>query len=225
MKILTVSASPYLLTNLGRINSSILQFLKLKNLDIQTACWHLNTNFYLPSEIDGKFKYELENSNIICDLYPFNNNPQKAAPELYNIVKEVNPDILLSIGDCSDIGFIYALKSMDPNMFKWVNITTIDALPINENLINIFDYIDHSIFINEEIYQNLFNKIPCESSYLSFGPNPIFGPKRIPNNEFNVITNAKNSQISNLAGILKAFKDFININSETKTSKLYLNTK
>ena len=77
MKILTVSASPYLLTKLGKLNRSILR--SFPDDEVGSAVWHHDPTYFMP-EVDEneipRFYYE-EDDKKICELSPSPPLPMK----------------------------------------------------------------------------------------------------------------------------------------------------
>lgn len=203
MRILTVGASPYLFTKLSRINSDLLCYFKENNEDVASACWHLNFNWYLPE--DDKYYYEKDN-NKICRLYPISYSFKDSSSQLYDVVKDFKPDVVVSIGDLTDIGYIYSLKLIDPNIFKWVSIFTIDSTPVNEEFKDVFEMVDVAISVNKFGQKEISNFLN-DVKYIPYGPNEKF--KKINcNKNILVINNSKNSQTTNIPAVIEAMSDF-----------------
>jgi glycosyltransferase involved in cell wall biosynthesis len=149
MKILTVSASPYLSTKLGKINSYVLECLsEMPDVEVSSAVWHHDISWYSASE-DGQFFFE-KNDKKICRIYPFINRVDMSSPQVYEIMKKAQPDVVISIGDYHETDFIFAIKSLHPTLFKWINILTIDAVPINDSRKDSFQYMDYILSSTKE---------------------------------------------------------------------------
>ena len=214
MKILTVSASPYLLTKLGRMNSCILRRLNESGMEVASAVWHHDVSYFLPRD-DGKYEFE-KDGKIICPLYPFHNYPEKNAPAVYDIIKDFNPDIVISVGDYTDVDFIFSIKALMPFSFKWINVLTIDSMPINERRKEAFEFIDVVIVTNKMAFEEVKNISKVETILSYFGPDhnvfkkceKIFPEK----DKLRVINCAKNSQSSGTASFIKGVAEANRIN-------------
>lgn len=212
MKVLTISSSPYLLTKLGRINSSILKRLS-KTLpfdNIASIVWHHDISWFAPND-DNEFIFE-DGGDAICKLYPIPKSPEQATPNVYDVIKSYQPDVVVTIGDYHETDFLFALKTLNPKMFKWISILTIDAYPVNETRKDAFNYINKAIATTKmgQKAVNDLSRVDCE--YLPFGPDQIFQPKVCEKNKdfLTVFGCGKNSQASGSAtyimGLSEAYK-------------------
>ena len=214
MRILTVSASPYLLTKLGRMNSCILRSLKNDGHDVSSAVWHHDVSYYLPND-DGKHEFE-KDEKVICNIFPFYNFPEKNAPAVYDIIKEFNPDVVISIGDYTDTDFIFSIKALMPMSFKWISILTIDSMPINERRKDAFEFIDFAVVTNNMAFQEIKKISKVKTCIVNFGPNNFFrkDDKIHPDKDkLRVISCVKNSQSSGIASFIKGVSEANKINN------------
>ena len=115
MRILTISASPYLLSKLGRINSCLLKHFKNAGNEVSAACWYYDKSYFLADD-DGKFYFDLEDR--VCQIHPIDYDVTKSVKQVYEIIKNFQPDVVLSIGDYFETDFIHAIKSIYPRLFK-----------------------------------------------------------------------------------------------------------
>jgi len=204
MKIFTLSASPYLFTKLGKMNSDLLLHLKSQGYEVGSIVWHLNTSWYLPDETDNKYKYEVDN-NIVCDLFPFIPHPEQSTPVIYDIIKQEKPDVIISIGDYHQFSHLCAIKGLEPQSFKWIGVFTVDALPINEGEIEIFNYVDVAIATTKSAKEAI-QKIKGSCEYIPYGSHldKLNSDVKVNDSKLKLVTCAKNAQASNIAGLLKA---------------------
>jgi len=209
MKILTVGTSPYLLTSLGKINSDLLCFLK-QEYEIKSAVWYLDTSWFLPSE-DKQYKYE-KDDEIICDIFPLFRNTERSTSQLYEIILSYKPDIIVSICDYNDLSPIYAIKQLDSSMFKWINISIIDNIPINYKYNDAFMLADCNVATSKIVAANIEKITNEKCHYIAYGPNQeIFSEEIVKNNEFRCMTTSKNIQNSNLASIISVSSLFSDV--------------
>lgn len=203
MKILTVGASPYLLTKLGKMNRDILCYFKDQGHQVGGAVWHLDVSWFSPDK-EGRFFFE-QDGKTICDLFPFAYLVDQSSAQMYEIMKKFQPDVVISIGNYYEVAGIYPIKSMYPHLFSWIGIFTIDALPINENMKEIFEHVDYSFVTTRRAHEEI-KKIVCnDSEYCPYGPDhehfyPIIG---LRDDNLRVMSASKNSQAANLGCFIK----------------------
>lgn len=224
MKVLTISSSPYLLTKLGRINSSILNSLNntLSFDNVASIVWHHDISWFAPNS-KNEFIFEYEGKSI-CKLHPIPKSPEQATPIVYDVIKSYQPDVVVTIGDYHETDFLFALKTLNPKMFKWVSILTIDAYPINETRKDAFNYIN-KVITTTKMGQRAVNElsiVDCE--YLPFGPDEIFYTQEGENNKefLTVFGCGKNAQSAGSAtyimGISEAYMKNNNIRGYMHTN-------
>jgi glycosyltransferase involved in cell wall biosynthesis len=209
MKILAVSVSPYLLVRSGRLCADILSFLAQKKYEVAAAVDQHDVTWFAP-DADNRFFFK-----DVCEIFPFNNrNPKTASPQLYEIVSKYNPDVVLSIGsDYNEVDALFAIKSLNPDMFKWIHILTLDAIPIKDTYYDLFSKIDYMISTNQigmdetDIFPNL-QKEKC-----LVGVNPEifnFSPQKENNDTLKILCCGKNSQATGIGSLIKASQNLNN---------------
>jgi len=218
MRILTISASPYLLTKLGRLHSDvILNFYKQHTL--YSAVWDHDLKWFSPDE-QGHYFYE-KNGEKICQLLPYiSQNPQISSPQLYEIFQKVKPELVISIGDYNEVDAIFAIKTLNSTKFKWVHVLTLNAGPIKDTFNDVFNYIDYVVHTNKKSKKMVSKLSPVANSfsYVGIDESVFFYKNNINNEKLNIISCAKNSQASGIGSILSS-SQFLN-----KDFNLYLHT-
>lgn len=216
MKILTVGFSPYFLTSLGQINSDILRCLKKEGYEIFSAVWNLNLSWHFPKD-DGTFVYEKDEEEV-CRIFPISRNQQKCTTQLYDIVKSVKPDVVLSICDYQDLSSIYAIKNLDNDLFKWILYCIADNLPVNEKFYEAFELADLLLTSTKRASEEIANFSKKDCFYLPYGPeNSNFLPQKTKNSIDKIVCSSKNIQSSNLSAIIRA-------SSLVENTEFYLHT-
>lgn len=202
MRILTVSASPYLLVRNGRINASILQYLKDQGHEVFTAAWHHDEGYFMPEE--GAHWYEVDGERL-CPIIPI--DPRlEGSTTLYETMKKVHPDVVVTIGDYKDTSFVWEIKAMLPNLFKWVSLLSVDGLPINPNFTSQIEYADFTVCLNKPSFKEIQKISNIEAELLEFGADPkFFGENKSDGSGF--MCSCKNAQASNLGAFVKAVGD------------------
>jgi len=198
MKIVTVSASPYLLTKLGRLNSKVIEYLTSQGHDVCSVVWDHDATYFMA---DDEKKFYFENGcEKVCRLFPLK---EKFARETYDVVEEFGADVVLSIGDYHETEFIKEIKRAYNNDVKWVALLTINALPINPEYIPGLKRID-SALVTTDAGRMAFSR-NCHKT-VDHAPvgidTEVFFPEEKSPEEFRVMTCAKNSKACNLGGAI-----------------------
>jgi glycosyltransferase involved in cell wall biosynthesis len=203
MKILTIGASPYLLVRDGKINADIINLLKEQGHTVGSSVWHHDQGYFLPED-DGISYFQDSQGNIVCELYPLSTD--KKETELYDLMKKFHPEIVISIGDYKDVDFVYSIKAMYPNLFKWIAVYPVECLWLNENYKERLEYADYSVCLSEFGWTNFSNVCNINGEFLSYGPNldKFEFLSKIEKNTANFIVSAHNSQSSNLGAFIKS---------------------
>lgn len=228
MKILTVGASPYLLVRNGRMNADVIRQLIEDGHEVTSAVWHHDEGFFLPDE-GGLHHYEDETTGEkICQLYPFFPQSAQCDSVLYEIMKRVQPQLVISIGDYKDVDFIYSIKAMYPNIFKWIAVLPIDCLWINEHRKERLEYADYVVSTSQFGWVNVSNLCNIVGEFAPYGPDLDKFPfiERDPNSSPIFMISSQNSQNSNLGTFIKAMasaKDMLSLSGEEVAGKIHTN--
>lgn len=226
MKILTIGTSPYILARNGKINSDILRLLKEQGHTIMSAVCLYDEGYFLPNEL-GIHSYDYKDERI-CTLEPFIPHPEKSTPQIYEIMKKFQPDLVITIGDYKETDFVYAIKAMYPNLFKWLAILTVDCLWINPSHREALEYADFVVSTSEFGFVDISNLCNVKSKFIPYGPNhDIFKPKTVLKPAFMRVVNiAKNTQSSNIGAFIKAMgkiQDIFSLSEDTLEGILHTN--
>ena len=218
MRILTISASPYLLTKLGRLHSDvILNFYKKHTL--YSAVWDHDLKWFSADE-KGHYFYE-KNGERICQLLPYlSRHPKMSSPQLYEIFQKVKPELVISLGDYNEIDAVFAVKTLNPAKFKWIHALALNAGPIKDTYNDVFKYMDYIVHTTKKSEKLVSELSPVASTFSYIGvDNSVFFHKNNPDSEkLNIISCAKNSQASGIGSILNS-SQFLD-----KECNLYLHT-
>lgn len=199
MRILTVGNSPYNNTSDSAIHADLLKSLKNEGHDVSAAVWHHVSSYYMFDE-DEKYWFE-DGEEKICELIVLPAEPSKVNV-LYEHMKVFQPDAVISIGDYHEIDFVYAVKRLYPQLFKWLGVLTISSLPIKQTHKEALDYLDYAFCTSRrglESFQSLTD-VSCELQH--FFPNREILEDTGVSGTFNVVACLKNSQQSNLGTFL-----------------------
>jgi len=203
MKILTIGASPYLFVRNGRMHADIIESLIADGHEVSSAVWHHDESYFMPSE-EGIHSYE-KYGKAICQLYPFTPKTEEASPFVYELMKVVHPEIVITVGDYKDTNFIFAIKAMYPTLFKWVAIYTFDCPGITQSAKEAFEYTDYCISTSPFGLKELMSFANVEGEYFPYGPDhsKFFATKPISERD-SVLCSSRNAQSSNIPAFVNA---------------------
>lgn len=204
MKILTISSSPYLITRNSRINRDVILSLKAKGHHVESLVWHHDTSYFLPTE-DGTHFFDHDGERV-CLLHPYIGERGGLSQFAYELMKKVQPQIVITIGSYYETVDIFPIKQLYPQLFKWIAIFCNGTTAINENFKERIEYADMLLCTSECGAKTISNTCSKKCEYLPYGPDrnmffPI--PNELPD-EFGVMTSAKNAQLSNLGVFIDA---------------------
>jgi len=205
MKILTISASPYLLTSLGKINSSVINHLKSQDHTVESAVWLHDTSYFLVDESDARYYYE--NPHKVCRLHSLSNLQEKMINQVYDVIKNFQPDIVLTIGDYKETFFIHAIKQKYAKGFKWVAILTMLPHFITPQIKEELSEIDYAICTNKETALAIEK---CNISYLYAHPgidlNKFTFDGKKDYSKLRIAAALRNNKLSNIGCFLQSLR-------------------
>ena len=208
MRILTVGESPYRLTAAGRINKELIYKLRAKGHQVSTASWAYDRSWFLQDEED-KYWYETDEEKI-CQVFPFVNHADKAAPQVYEIMKEFQPDAVISVGGYEQTAFLFSVKAIYPDLFKWYAIMLIDAGPLREEYEEAFAHIDALAVTNKEAkeYVAEISNVDCHVIPYGYNDNLFYEDGREFGDQgtLRVLMVCQNTVVSNLAAYIDGVK-------------------
>ncbi len=221
MRILTISASPYVLTRLGRLHASIISFLVDAGHDVSSAVWHHNKSYYMPDESDKKCYFEKDGRNI-AELFLINAEGNKSVVDAYEVIKKVKPDLVISIGDYYEVSFISPIKALSPTLFRWISILTTAGDSIEPSYRESLDYMDLILVSTQDGLSYVKKTTPTPASWCPVGfDGDAFFSSEQPD-LFRVMANIKNSQSCNLPAFLIGSAQFMSrVHNE---AEIYLHT-
>jgi hypothetical protein len=130
MKVVTIGMSPFLLTAKARLNRLVISFLKQSGHDTASFVWGHDPNYHVPDE-DERFYYKLHDGTRV-ELYPF--RLREAATSVYDLIKETNPDLIITVGDLREFAFMGAVKSfMDSESLRWLWVFSPTITRLNDD--------------------------------------------------------------------------------------------
>ncbi len=167
MKILTIGASPYLIIRNGLINKVIIKHFKSLGHEVSSAVWHHDEGYFLPTD-EGQHFFE-DNNVALCELFPFVPKSENCVSYIYEVMKVVQPDIVITIGDYKDTSFLFSIKAMYPSLFKWISICTFDSHSISNVYKEAFEYADLVVSTSKFGLREVTKFANCNAVFAPFG--------------------------------------------------------
>jgi len=232
MKIFVICDSPHLFTGLARVNRNIIRGLASNNHEVIIGAWGWDQLAY-PINEDSQWIYEdpfTKNKHIV---FPLTKIPTQLLIQVYEILKVIEFDIVLTMGDYWSFAGFELLKSRLDYSYKWISYYTFESSPINEEYYQAFDYMD------EIVSPSKFGKAVVENStghschYVPYGiDSNLFykidektkqneRKKRNLDEKFRFINVSKNQNRKNIPAFLEAIKI---VNEEDDRAIGYLHT-
>jgi glycosyltransferase involved in cell wall biosynthesis len=203
MKVLTVGVSPYLLSGPGRLHSAVLQHLHLTGYEVFAAAWNHDISYFMFDISDGMYWYEA-NKQKIAQIQPLNDtNKERAAKDLLRFTEEVQPNVIVSFCDWSNLDTVYQVKRVCGENIKWVIVLATGDAPIEDQYLDMMEDADAVVALNGLIAAEISNRESIVDYYCKFGPDRIFEP-RSNDEPFSIICCARNEPNANLGTLLKA---------------------
>lgn len=202
MRILTIGPSPYLLTRNGRINRDLMIGLEKKGHHVESVVWHHDVGYFLPNEVN-KHVYHGEAASF--EIHPFLGQKGDLPGFAFEAMKVSQPQVVITIGDYSDTDFIWVIKSLYPNLFKWVAIVPTGTEIVNERHSMAMAYADR-IVVTTKAATKAFAAVKAVFQHISYGPSQdaFYGiPDALPTS-LSLLNMGKNSQMSNVPAFIKA---------------------
>ena len=107
MKVLTISdcPSPLVRSGLSRVHRKVIDACLDANYKVIAGSWFCDPN-----------KHFYRSVNII----PLRKDTKKSLIDIYEVIRQYEPDVVVTIGDYWDFIYMKALKIKMPNKFRWI---------------------------------------------------------------------------------------------------------
>jgi len=206
-----------LYTGLARVNRHLIRGLSDAGHEVMLAAWGWDQLAY-PLNDDSKWIYKDKETDREHVVFPVAKDAKQLLLHTYEILKNIEVDVLLTVGDYWNFAGFEMLKPKLDYGYKWVAYYTIEASPINEKYYDAFSYIDHIAS------PSMFGKSVVEESfgmdchYIPYGiEHDVFykmdedivakeRSKRGLDGKFRFINVSRNQHRKNIPAFLKALK-------------------
>ena len=217
LKILIITDSPNLYTGLGRVSRHLVRGLSDGN-EVFVGAWGWDQEAY-PINDEFKWIYEDESEGNSYVAFPLSKNPKKLIVQTYEVMKLVEPDVIITVGDYWNFAGFELLKEKFSYSFRWIAYLTIESHPINEGFVDFFNSIDKVVTPSMYGKRVVESSTECKScAYVPYGVNDVDFYKledetiqrerdiRGLNGKFRFINVGKNTSRKNLPAFMQALK-------------------
>lgn len=208
MKVLVIGLSPYLITSRSKIFALIMRYLYINGIEVAGATWAHDTSYFVPDE-DGKCFYEFDitgHGKHRVPIKPFNRG-DKESVEIYEIMDQLNPDVVITVGDYSDFAYMKAVRMFYSKPFKWLFVLMNYSTPINEHNHELISYADGVLCTSNfgyETVKDLFKKDIFDVAYIGSNPKTFSYSDSTEHVGFNIMASGKSHQVDNLPMIIES---------------------
>lgn len=201
MKVLTVGASPELLSAQGRLHADVLRALVDNGWDATCLAWSHDADYLSPGQPP---EYKVNEVNI-----PVISMPAKIDPTtvVHMLVKEFAPDLIFTVGDLENFGFMKQIKMFFPYA-RWACVLIPYRLPISRSKKEILNFIDAILCSSSEGYDGLSDVVLDDCLGVAFaGADKCFRTLGEKPSGFRVMGIGKNTQTDNLPTLVEVAAD------------------
>jgi len=210
MKVLVIGLSPYLMTSRSKVFALVMRYLYVKGYGVAGAAWAHDTSYFIPDD-NGNSVYEFEIEEHGTHSIPLKtfNRGEKEAVEVYEIMDQLHPDLVITVGDHSDFAYMKAVKMFYNKPFKWLFILMNYSSPINENNHELIENADGVLCTSQFGYdtvKKLYGKELIDVGYLGSNLKTFHLMENdIPqDNHFRIMASGKCHQVDNLPMIIES---------------------
>lgn len=182
-----------------------------------SMCWGFDKNYFVPNN-KGNYTYDFDKYKI--PLIPFDRSVKESVL-IYEVISSVKPDIVITIGDIYDFGFMKSIKMFYSENIKWINITANYQTPIPQDAIEAFDSLDAAFCTSQSTFNEVSNYYHGPNKW-NFSGCDDFKESNTEKSNFRIMANAKNCQSDNLPVLIEACQ-FLK-QSKIPELELYLHT-
>lgn len=178
MKVVTIGLSPFLMASRAKVNSLIIRYLYLTGNSVATLAWGHATDYFVPEEDDSgnkSFYYDFEYSGKKhkIPLLPFTRG-NKDSIAVYEYMMNLNPDLVITVGDTADFPYMHAVKNFYTGDMKWLGVLLHYNNPISDmhkQTIEDMDGILCSSMFGKRAVENLYTGSTLEVHSVGCNPN------------------------------------------------------
>ena len=222
MKILTIGVSPYLLTSQAKINAIVMKYLYFSGYSMAGIVTHHDPSYFLPEENSNgqpAHYYTIDKHKI--PIVPLTGRKDPSI-EVYEIMKKLQPDILITIGDINDFLYMKAVNMFVESPFKWLAIMMNYSRPINENNREVMTDIDGIICTSKhgmELVRDTWVGNELDFAYVGTElSEPI---STTTHDKFRVMISGNNCQSDNIPTLMETIQS---LHKEKSDIELYIHT-
>ena len=206
MKILTCGISPYILLSNGNLHKNIIEHIYKKRFSIASLVWSHDTTLNVPTENGYTYEFLINEKKHQIPILPFNRGKNESI-EIYEHIKQLDPDCFLTIGKISDHLYIKAVKMFALQNKKWIAVITDGDVNLENEESQILDDADYIICTSFISYQKLKQIYSEKIDFQFVGSDFKVNQELISNEKVSVLGLGKTCQSDNLNAIIESVND------------------
>ena len=202
MKIVTIGMSPYNLMANGKLHSWIIEDLRAHGHAVCGLVWAHDNTYFVPDD-HGTHFYEVGDCKV--PIIPFQRGTNNEPIVIYEALNAVEPDVVITIGELADAGFMKAIRMFMTKPFKWISVLSNYQYPISGENAELVEYMD-AILCTSKASRRAVANFQGDTDRTKFvGCSTEFQLNRQSHDDhFRFMVNGKNLQADNLAMVMEA---------------------
>lgn len=195
---------------MGRLHSWVIKELSRQNYDVTALVNSHDTFIHFPEHGTKQYKYKFDDDSI--NIYLYSKDVKIATVQIYEYIKALKPDIIVTIGPVEELFFIEALCTFHGDEFKWISILANNSYGIGKEFHSTIRKMSGCLCTNKHTYVTLKYEINFnEVDYCYVGCDTTIFNSPLENKEIKIMSRCMNN-----------FKD--NVYDTTKLIKFYPNS-
>jgi hypothetical protein len=209
VKIVTIGPTPYLNYSIGQLHASVIRQVKKEGHQICSLVYGHDPTYYIPEKnAEGKDRFYYRFEGSVVQLYPVVNRPDSSTV-LYEMLRRLAPDIVISVGDHREMVNLYAAILFLAERPKWIAILGNTSVPINPDDAEMFDAMDTVICTSRYCQDTIRPHFKGESFVEYVGPDPDLQFQPLPEytpekKSINIMVNGQNHQYDCIPSVMMA---------------------
>jgi len=174
MRIITIGTSPYVLNSMGRLHSYIIKCLA-SSADYQCASLVSSHDsfLYFPEQTSDNNKTYFYNfttdKEYKVPVFPYSSDPKSSTIQIYEYLKALQPDVVVTIGPIEDFYFMDAILTFATSSFKWFAVLANNSATFSTDYKTLAKKIDGCLCTNAYTLTNFQQVSSVTSDYCYVG--------------------------------------------------------
>lgn len=204
MKVITLGMSPYNTSSVSRLHRWILNDLFLKGHDVMSLSWAHDISYYIPDEKGQHwYKFGPSGESFQIPLLVLRKGLSDPVP-VYEAINQLEPDVVITIGELVENGIMKAVKTFVSKPFKWLAVLSQSQFPTHGEATELSEYMDGVLCLSEvgqKSMAKIFEKPTIQSCFS--GSDLGLHSTRRDESKFRIMAMGKTIQVDNLPMLME----------------------